>query len=259
MSRPGAPTAVLSLGFRVMALAGAGALLLAGCSQDTAEADAQGVVELPVETDTGMVRQGDGVAVANGSDRPASIAGVLVVEGEEHATTFRLFRSPPGFEPGFTTYLPEDMVAAPHPDGTVRLRYAAVPEGRGPFLEIDALPLGTTQQEARERLKVVMGGGNEAEERPDLLPGSVTSYVLRRGGWSARVDLVEHGGRYVVLRHQYPPEYGDGAEVRAQSIRDAWIWDEGSAPLMQGMAKLRPESPRDSALAIPPSATGAPS
>lgn len=218
----------LALGSRLLAL-----VLVAGCI----EGDARVEVELPVESDTGLVRDGGALSLAAGDARPATMEGTLVLEGEEHSALFRLFRSPAGFVPGFSTYLPPGITAVAESADSLRFVFGDGHEP-APVLEVTALPAGLDEARARRRAVAGAHDGESPRERPELLPGSVTSWLISRDGRSGRIDLVSHDGRFVVLHLHYPPEYGDGVEPRMAAIRDAWIWTDGSQPLVQGLARL---------------------
>jgi hypothetical protein len=172
--------------------------------------------------------------------RPDSVAGTLAIEGMPEPATFRLYRAPPGFPLGFSTYLPADLAAVPAPSGdgeAVRFeaRFGGSPNPEI-YLEVVALPEGTSTAEATERARRAAEERGEAEEMPEpRYPWASAGFTYRGAeGTIGAVSLGRHAGRHYYVVTHLPAEAADGFGPRAAKVLEEWRWSDTGAPLGGG-------------------------
>jgi hypothetical protein len=167
------------------------------------------------------------------ASRPATMQGNLLLEGTPSSASFTLFESDAAQPlPGFSTYLPPDMVAEP---GADELRFVAHFGGQRQaqaFLALRWLPPGTALADAPALIAAAAPGGAALQPVAD---------GARRHGWSlaelglayqatgqgrrvGSILLGRHGERLFTLTLHYPVEYADGFMPRAQRMLDDWRW-----------------------------------
>jgi hypothetical protein len=214
--------------------AGAATLLLCASLSACGEAGRPGVDSTPAAESAAVTR-----VPAQAPARPESIADTVSVEGMPQPMVLRLFRSPPGYPLGFTTYLPSDLaaVAGQSPRGEA-VRFEARFGGRpNPeiYLQVVALPAGISEADAREAARGAASERGEAEETPPRQPWSSAGFTYRgAGGIIGSVALGRHAGRWFYLVTHLPAEAADGFGPRTARVLREWRWSDTGAPLEEG-------------------------
>lgn len=222
---------------RVVAIVAA-ALLSGGCGEgEEAEGPAAGAVDtVPGDTLSGG-RPGAGSPSEQDTlpERPATRADTIFVEGMPEVTELTLVRSPAGFEPAFSTYVPEEMVPVfTRPDRGLELRFVAAFGGvrnEEASLGILVYPPDATEEEVlTEARRVAETHGASGEPaRPGRWEWSRIEYPLgdvARARVLGTVAVGRHVDRWFRILLRYPPEYGDGFAPRADLILEEWRWGD---------------------------------
>lgn len=176
--------------------------------------------------------------------RAASKQGSLTLEGTAEPITVLLFdwASAP-LALGFSTYVPQDMIArAPGGGSAPSVRFVAnfggVLQERA-YLEMAFLPAGLTQAQAVSALGRSAPGGVPLKRcAPSnhryawAIAGCDIDYRSKSGSRiGGAAVLGRHGDRYFRLTMHYPLEYGGGFGPRAELILDEWRWRDTGAGL----------------------------
>ncbi len=204
-------------------------LLTAACDRSGRERATQ--VELPVVSDTGVVRPPGVPAVAALPARPDSLLEVRVREGKRRRATLRLYRSPAEFLLPFTVYLPEGV--EPRLEAAESLELGPPEEdGSDARIAVLVLPEGITAAEARSRaLERIERMGGWATRTPDGGGGSVAHWRYLGPGLVGSLSLGRHGERFFFLDVRYRPGRDDGFAPDAARVRDTWRWSDDGRPL----------------------------
>jgi hypothetical protein len=184
--------------------------------------------------------------------RPETRQGVLMIEGMEEPSTFRLFESPRDFPVAFSTYVPEDVVAEASRNGDgASARFIANFAGQRndlAVLHFYFFPEHATEAQARAELQTfatargVPRGHEEEEEAP---PGRVIAdnrydwalegvrYAIDtpEGALIGHVSLGWYRDRFFQVVLQHPEEWAEGFVPRAEAILRDWRWEDTGEPL----------------------------
>lgn len=200
---------------------------------------------IPWDTVRGARSRGDPPSgPATRPERPPTRTDTIYLEGTPEVTELTLVRSPSGFEPAFSTYVPEGMVRVfGHPVRGLELRFVAAFGGvrnEEASLGFTFHPPETTEDEVREEARRVARehGGSGEPLSPGRWEWAEAEYPFGDAGGPARlfgtVAVASHGGRWFRVLLRYPPEYGDGFAPRTELILDAWRWEESGEGLGGG-------------------------
>lgn len=168
----------------------------------------------------------------------------IQIEGTTDSIAVRLVRSPRGFEPAFSTYVPDDMSAQVLSDSAgLSMRFGAVFGGvpnEQAYLQIFVYAEGNTLLTAREYVHGFVRGRNPEADlttMTDRFEWSDEAYVFQYqdvSGWiQGAIALGRHGDRFFHVLIQHPPEYGDGMAPRTALILRELRWTDtgtGLAP-----------------------------
>ncbi len=172
----------------------------------------------------------------SGAVRAEQRTDTIQVEGMPQAQRSLLFRAPWREPLAFSTYVPDDMIAESSGD-TVRFiaDFGGVRQDSA-FVQVVALPPGITPDRARGRARRIAEGVGLQDPPPAAsgseLPWAIAEFAFRGSGCSAPacptgvVALAAHGGRYFLIRWQYPAEYGDGMGPRIRWLIEEWQWQD---------------------------------
>lgn len=172
---------------------------------------------------------------------PEAKTDTIQIEGMPEEIALRLVESPPGFEPAFHTYVPEDMSdnQTSSGEGTgwrFNARFAGN-ENPEAFMLVFFYPENTSDDAAGKVIDSILVG------RTPVQRDAGTS---RRYAWSEReysfsgtsesgqriagsVALGRHNGRLFHVLVEYPVEYGDGFGPRVYRVLSEWRWADGSS------------------------------
>jgi hypothetical protein len=205
-------------------------VLVTGCGDRGAPPDDGGVV-----VDTVVVDPTDaGAAVPEA--RPAEKRGTISIEGMDEELRVVLYESPADFPLGFSTYVPEDMVAErwPSNEGDAVAFVAAFGGHRNEAaaMRVIAHRPGATEHEVEEILsQLARDLGADLVESSDDPRHDWSVREFRSVPRSSRRDaphgtlaVGRHDGRYYTIAIHYPPEYGDGFAPRTHLILQEWRW-----------------------------------
>lgn len=230
----------------VVAVTVAVALFSGGCGgREAGEGPATDLADtIPWDTVRGARSRGEPPSgPATRPERPATRSDTILLEGTPEPAELTLVRSPSGFEPAFSTYVPEEMVqVVTRPEGGLEIRFVAAFAGvrnEEASLAFHFHPPGTTEEEAREAaLRVAREHGGSGEPgRPGRWEWSELEYPLGDAAGArlfGTVAVARHGGRWFRVLLRYPPEYGDGLAPRAELILEEWRWEESGEGLGGG-------------------------
>lgn len=215
------------------------ALLLGGCGEggEEAEGPAAGAGDtLPGDTlSGGPPRAGAPSAQDTLPERPATRADTIFLEGMPEVTELTLVRSPAGFDPAFSTYVPEEMVPVfTRPDRGLELRFVAAFGGvRNEEASLGVLvypPEATEEEVLTEARRVAEAHGATGQpSRPGRWEWSRVEYPfgeVARARVFGTVAVGRHVDRWFRILLRYPPEYGDGFAPRAELILEEWRWED---------------------------------
>ena len=208
------------------------ALLSAACRGER-EAEVTREREI-LETDT---IPADDVAVSKPGLRPPEVKGdSVMLEGTWHRIAVHLVESPPGFEPAFYTYAPEDFAVhqSSSAEGTAwrfNARFGGT-ENPEAYLLVFFFPDGTSDSEARRRIDQLIADRTVVQRdagQAKRYPWSEVEYSYQGKTKSGQpllgsVALGRHNGRLFYFLTEYPAEYADGFGPRAQVILKEWRW-----------------------------------
>jgi hypothetical protein len=180
--------------------------------------------------------------------RPIEKTDSIRLEGTYQRFTARLVQS--DAPPGFSTYIPEDMLYEPGSSGGGHGHYFytnfAGRKNELAYMLIFVYPEGTAEAAARRSVDSLIA-------RLDTIRGRTLTntsfqnsiferaYFFPRDGIThfGRIALARHNDRFIHLVIQYPQEYADGFGPRAAYIRSQWVWlDDG-----QGLGLTSPPPP----------------
>lgn len=170
-------------------------------------------------------------------ERPATRADTIFLEGMPEVTDLTLVRSPAGFEPAFSTYVPEEMVPVfTRPDRGLELRFVAAFGGvRNEEASLGILvypPEATEEEVLTEARRVAEAHGATGEpSRPGRWEWSRVEYRLgsrdvARDRVFGTVAVGRHVDRWFRILLRYPAEYGDGFAPRVELILEEWRWED---------------------------------
>jgi hypothetical protein len=175
------------------------------------------------------------------TERPRQPEGIpllpetVLIEGMPEEMPVQSVESPVGFEPGFSTVAPADMLVS-FDDTVAEVRgisfeadFAGIhrPEVR---LEVLFLPDRTDAEDARLQVEVLADSlGAETGDRGELLWAS-SVYDLGDDVFGF-LALGQHNGRWFYVLSRYPPEFGDGMAPRVALILRRWTWSDDGTTL----------------------------
>lgn len=184
----------------------------------------------------------DDAAVNRPGMRPPEVkADSVMIEGTWQRTTVHLVPSPPGFEPAFYTYAPEDFaVHQSSSDEGASWRFNARfggTENPEAYMLVFFFPEGTSDSEARRRMDALTANRTMVQRdsaQPKRYPWSEAEYSYQGKTKSGQpllgsVALGRHNGRLFYILTEYPAEYADGFGPRAHVILKEWRWADGSS------------------------------
>lgn len=157
----------------------------------------------------------------------------ILLEGMPEIITSHLYQAPASFPLPFSTYIPEGMapetVSAEEGEAIRVVVEFGGRRNENAYLQITALPAGTTEAQAREIARSQAAEGIQPDDVP-FYPWSIAEHMFMRGGQRGfvvgRLALGRHGGRYFTITSHYPAEYGDGLGPRIDYILRNWRWED---------------------------------
>lgn len=201
---------------------------------------APGIPAAAAETQDAAAASAAGAPAA----RAASKQGSVMLEGAAEPITLLLFER--AFAPGsigFSTYVPQDMVARSTDGSAARaLRFIANFGGvmqEQAYLEVAFLPPSITQAQALAAVARSAPGGERPKRTEDvdrqfgwsLAEYSIAYRTKARSRVAGLAALGRHGDRYFTVTLHYPLEYGGGFVPRAALILQEWRWADTHAGL----------------------------
>ncbi len=207
---------------------------LSGCAGPGEDAEAQGRSE-----EAAAAARGDG------GIRPATSTDTLEIEGMREPIELRLFEAGDDFPLPFTAYIPQDMRAEVHGDGTLKIvaEFGGV-RNENAFIHFYTFPEGTPWQEALATAKgfkaaqgIPVSRGLEPLQ-DDLPPPEGLAwaeeayrYVYETGGqaFGGTLGVARREGRAFMIVTHRPVEYAEGFGPRAHIVMESWRWADGSA------------------------------
>jgi hypothetical protein len=177
--------------------------------------------------------------------RPELLLDSVRIEGDWQRAELRLVRSPAGFEPPFTTYLPSGLeVHFEVPDSAPSVRFIAAFGGRvnpEAFLQVRVYPEGTTRAAAEREVTAYLAGRGPRQDqvtRSEGWPWTEAAWDFHygagpdTGGYLGTMGLGRYGNRFFHVLAHYPAEYGDGVGPRFHRILQEWRWEIDGARLI---------------------------
>lgn len=177
--------------------------------------------------------------------RPAVRADSVRIEGMWQHDRLTLVRSPQGFAPPFSTYLPAglrvDFVTS---DTDPAVRFMAAFAGRvnpEAYLQVRLYPPGASELLVRSSVDAYLRERDPREEhvRPSGgWPWTVAAWDFDYGEGRANerfigtIGIARHGNRFLHVLAHYPAEYGDGVGPRFHRILQEWRWEDDGSGLM---------------------------
>lgn len=177
--------------------------------------------------------------------RPAVLEDSISIEGMAQAERLTLVRSPAGFSPPFTTYLPSqmrvDFVAS---DTTPSVRFVAAFAGRTnpeAYLQVRLYPPGAAELVARTAVDTYLRGRDPRQDNVHPSEGwqwTIDAYDFQYGagpqqsGFMGTIGIARHGNRFFHVLAHYPAEYGDGVGPRFERILREWRWEDDGSRLV---------------------------
>jgi hypothetical protein len=222
-------------------------VLLVACGGDDAAQAPEPAPGAPPFTDATLPEQPPGSPAAAGAlpARPEQVTDTIRVEGMPEALRLVLLRSPDGFRPPFSTYVPADMRATVESTGDsaavrVAAQFGGIAEPNA-YIHIRSYPPGQTltqvQQNVRGFLRSREPWGDEAgpTDRPQWAQEAYAfSYSGDRGvRYVGRAIIAHRNGRFFHVLTHYPAEFGDGFGPRAQAVLRHWRWEDDGTTLEQ--------------------------
>lgn len=174
--------------------------------------------------------------------RPAVLLDSIRVEGASQSDRLTLVRSPAGFSPPFTTYLPSQMkVDFMASDTAPSVRFVAAFGGRTnpeAYLQVRVYRPGVAELVPRNEIEVYLRGRDPRQDNvtpSQGWPWTLAAYDFYYGagpqqsGFMGTIGLGRHANRFFHVLAHYPAEYGDGIGPRIHRILTEWRWeDDGS-------------------------------
>lgn len=225
------------------------ALLLAGCSPDR-PADGNAVPEAsPAPPFSMETLPPDSPAPVRPAEqlptRPPVLQDSVPIEGDWQRERLTLVRSPSGFDPPFSTYVPEGLrTEFLVGDSTPSVRFvAAFAEKVNPdaYLQLRLYPPGATELVVRTAVDAYLRGRAPRQDR--FAPSSGWPWSI--GAWDfdytegrtpihyiGTIAIARHGNRYLHVLAHYPAEYGDGVGPRFHRLLQEWRWEDDGSRLV---------------------------
>jgi hypothetical protein len=224
------------------------ALLLAACfpdapaeqfgesAEDTLPAPPFSVETLPPESLAAAPRTGRLPA------RPETRTDTVHIEGTAQPERLTLVRSPEGFQPPFSTYVPPGLrTGFMAGDSTPSARFVAAFGGtvnNDAYLQVRVYPPGSSEVVARNAVDAYLRGRDPRQDNireSERWPWAREAYDFSYGGeggtelFVGTMAIARHGNRFLHVLVHYPAEYGDGMGPRVEKILREWRWeDDGS-------------------------------
>lgn len=171
----------------------------------------------------------------NGQSRPAVKDGIIYIEGMPEKITLKLFKEQNW---PFTTYYPSDMIAEKASSGegdSVQfiVNFNGYRNDKA-FMNV-YFPANHSQNE-EDMVSFIQTYGYKAEHEQQIkdTPWAIRAYAYTEQGYSHRLLLGKHAGRYFIVQTVYPVEYGDGMAPRTAKILEEWLWKDSGKPLSSG-------------------------
>lgn len=175
-------------------------------------------------------------------ERPAVLTDSIRIEGMAQAERLTLVRSPEGFAPPFTTYLPSQMkVDFVVSDTAPSVRFIAAFAGKvnpQAYLQVRLYRPGVAELVPRTEIDVYLRGRDPRQDNvtpSQGWPWTIAAYDFqygagpRQSGFIGTIALGRHANRFYHVLAHYPAEYGDGIGPRIHRILSEWRWeDDGS-------------------------------
>ncbi len=213
-------------------------LVLTACSRGTPSSDdALGVVNAPgVEpfpTDPALTdpdpdarhhpEQERGTDVPRSPPRPARAELTVHAEQVEVTLPFVLIQAP---ELGFSTYVFEEFKVESTGSSPSGLRVSD--PRRTTFIEVTAFPGGTTEEAALVALHEIASDGDAlVQPGVPVRPWAIDSVLIDHGGHAEVYHLLEHAGRYLLLRQHFAWADAERFAPVLEGFLNEWIWDDG--------------------------------
>lgn len=182
--------------------------------------------------------------------RPPVLRDSIGIEGMVQPERLTLVKSPAGFRPPFSTYLPSQMRAEfSVNDSAPSVRFVAEFGGqRNPdaYLQVKLYPRGSAELVPRTAIDVYLRGRDPRQDNVQESggwPWTIAAYDFQYGGSAAAsgfmgtIGLARHGNRYLHVLAHYPADYGDGIGPRIERILREWRWEDDGAPLVSRAAR----------------------
>jgi hypothetical protein len=224
-------------------------LLAAACVPETPPAESGGEPEdtLPAPPFNLETLPADSAAPVQRADslpaRPEARTDTIEVEGSPQVERLTLVRSPEGFAPPFTTYVPPGLRAEfLAGDSTPSVRFTAAFAGRvnpDAYLQVRVYPRGTAELFARQSVDSYLRGRDPRQDNvraSTRWPWAIDAWDFSYGGdagtpFVGSIALVRHGDRFLHVLAHYPAEYGDGMGPRVAAILREWRWEDDGTSL----------------------------
>jgi hypothetical protein len=167
------------------------------------------------------------------------------IEGDWQRSRLRLVRSPAGFQPPFSTYLPVGLEVEFEPaDSTPAVRFVAAFDGRRnpeAYLQVRLYAPGSPELEVRTAVEAYLTGRDPRRNRvtpSQGWPWSVAAWDFQYGagpeqsGYLGTIAIGRYGNRFFHVLAHYPADYGDGVGPRFHRIIQEWRWELDGARLV---------------------------
>lgn len=167
------------------------------------------------------------------------------IEGMAQPERLTLVRSPAGFAPPFSTYLPSQLkVEFATNDTAPAVRFVAAFAGQvnaEAFLQVRFYPPGSAELVAQAAVDAYLGGRDprQASVSPSgAWPWSLGAYDFQYGagpgqsGYMGTIGIGRHGNRFFHVLAHYPADYGDGVGPRFHRIMEEWRWEDDGSRLV---------------------------
>lgn len=223
------------------------ALLLAACGGGTTgnddgelpgddPVDEPGGDEQPDEDPADDDQPGDD-GDGDGTARPATKSGTILLEGMPEPMDFILFEVPDGWPLAFSTYHTADFLAEPIRTGEGdAVNFVANFGGTRNdqvLLQVFFHPEGTDADEAAMVVEhLAQDFQLEPADDDDRAPWAYAVYTDPGGPNITWLAAGEYDGNYFYVLADYPAEFGDGVGPRVDVILSEWIWTDTGAPLV---------------------------
>lgn len=158
-------------------------------------------------------------------DRPERADLAVHAEQVEVTLPFVLVRVP---DLGFSTYVFEEYRVEFFDDPAPGIRASDPHPGRSTFIEVTALPAGTGQEEARAALSAAADApGGWVQPGVPVRPWAVDTVTADHGHVADVYFLVEHGGRYLLMRQHFAWVDAEALGPVLEGFLNEWLWDDG--------------------------------